>query len=195
MYAIRSYYDLVYCPATKTAAVVDPSFGPDAVLAQAEALDVKIRILLNTHGHNDHAAGNRVILEKTGVPLAVHPLDNPEADMALRDGLQVPVGKGTLQVLHTPGHTPGSVCLFTGEALITGDTLFVTRVGRADLPGSDPEALYHSLTRLAALPGDTQVFPGHHYGPTPTSTIAFERANNPFLRCPDLQSFIRLRMG
>jgi len=80
-------------------------------------------------------------------------------------------------------------------ALLTGDTLFVTHVGRADLPGSDAEALYASLQRLAAFPADTLVFPGHDYGPMPVSSIAFEREHNPYLRCPDLASFLRLRLG
>ena len=186
---------LVYCPATNVAAAVDPSFAPENLLSASERLGVQIEILFNTHGHNDHTAGNGLILEKTGARLAAHPLDLPGADRPLTDGLTVEVGGGTLRIIHTPGHTPGSVCLYTGEGLITGDTLFVTRVGRADLAGSDPAALFNSLRRLAELPGDTRVFPGHDYGPSPTSTIAFELANNPFLRCADLDSFIRLRMG
>lgn len=186
---------LVYCPATKVAAAVDPSFAPENLLSAAERLGVQIDILFNTHGHNDHTAGNGPILQKTGARLAAHPLDLPGADITLTDGLAVEVGGGTLRIIHTPGHTPGSVCLYTGEGLITGDTLFVTRVGRADLAGSDPEALFNSLRRLAELPGETRVFPGHDYGPSPTSTIEFELANNPFLQCADLDSFIRLRMG
>jgi len=98
-------------------------------------------------------------------------------------------------VLHTPGHSPGHIVLHAPGALLTGDTLFVTRVGRADLPGSDPAALYHSLRRLAGFPGDTLVFPGHDYGPRPFSTIADERRHNPYLRCPDLASFLRLRLA
>ena len=92
-------------------------------------------------------------------------------------------------------HTPGSLVFNPPGALITGDTLFVTRCGRADFTGSDPAALYHSLMRLAAFPAETQVFPGHDYGPKPHSTIAFEREHNEYLRCPDLESFITLRMG
>ena len=80
-------------------------------------------------------------------------------------------------------------------ALITGDTLFVTRCGRADFPGSDPEAMYRSLMRLAAFPPETKVFPGHDYGPKPQSTIGFEREHNEYMKCPDLESFIKLRMG
>ncbi|MDH3999293.1 MAG: MBL fold metallo-hydrolase, partial [Desulfuromonadales bacterium] len=80
-------------------------------------------------------------------------------------------------------------------ALITGDTLFVTRCGRADFPGSDPEAMYRSLQRLAAFSAETKVYPGHDYGPQPSSTIGYEREHNDYLKCPDLESFLRLRMG
>ena len=94
-----------------------------------------------------------------------------------------------------PGHTPGSLTLHPPGALITGDTLFVTFVGRADLAGSDPEALYRSLRRLAEFPAATRVYPGHDYGPQPVSTIGFEIAHNPYLQCPDLASFLKLRLG
>ncbi len=105
------------------------------------------------------------------------------------------MGQHLVQILHTPGHTPGSISLHAPGALITGDTLFVTFVGRADLPGSDPAALYRSLRRLADFPPQTRVYPGHDYGPQPVSTIAFERQHNPYLQCPDLESFLRLRLG
>jgi glyoxylase-like metal-dependent hydrolase (beta-lactamase superfamily II) len=119
----------------------------------------------------------------------------PGADIPLQEGSILSVGEGTVEILHTPGHTPGSIVLHPPGALITGDTLFVTFVGRADLAGSDPEALYHSLRRLAAFPPDTAIYPGHDYGPRPVSTVAYERENNPYLQCPDLESFLHLRMG
>ncbi len=186
---------LVYCPETRRGLGVDPSLAPERLLAKAEALGVNIEVLANTHGHHDHVAGNDVVLKATGARLAGHPLDVPAADLALTEGVQVAVGNGVVAVLHTPGHTPGSITLNPPGALITGDTLFVTRVGRADFPGSDPEALYRSLQRLAAFAPETRVYPGHNYGPQPFSTIGFEKENNPFLRCADLADFIKLRMG
>jgi len=186
---------LIYCSATLEGVAVDPSFAPEALLEQARQLGVKLELLINTHSHRDHGAGNGKVLSATGAKLAGHPLDLPSADLFLEEGNRIPLGDGTIKVLHTPGHTPGSICLHAPGLVVTGDTLFVTRVGRADLPGGDVRELYRSLRRLAGLPPETRVFPGHDYGPRPVSTIAFEREHNPYLRCPDLDSFIQLRQG
>jgi len=186
---------LVYCPETRQALVVDPSFIPGRLLQEAAALDLEIVLLANTHGHRDHIAGNAEILSATRARLAAHPTDVPQAGIHLNEGMELQLGKGTLKVMHTPGHTPGSLVFQVEDAIVTGDTLFVSRCGRADLPGSDVRALYRSLQRLKSLPDTTRVFPGHDYGPTPTSTLAWELEHNQFLRCPDLESFIALRMG
>ena len=186
---------LVYCPETLKGAAVDPSQRPELLLEKAEALAVEICLLLNTHGHQDHIAGNPLIRERTGAKLAAHPADVPQPDIALSEGAKLVLGRGILDVMHTPGHTSGSVVFNAGSYIITGDTLFVGRCGRADLPGSDVAALYDSLQRLKQLPQETRIYPGHDYGPTPTSTLGWELAHNEFLKCPDLQSFITLRMG
>lgn len=186
---------LIYCPQTLTGIAVDPSFDPAALLGAARDRGVRIEILVNTHGHRDHVAGNEAVLAATGARLAAHPLDVPGAEVRLEEGSLLQLGQSQVQILHTPGHTPGSICLHPPGALITGDTLFVTRVGRADLPGSDVEALYASLMRLSALPEDTAVYPGHDYGPVPVSSIGDERRTNPYLQCVDLAAFIRLRLG
>ena len=186
---------LVYEPATKKALGVDPSFSPESLLAAAAEHEVSLELLVNTHGHRDHIAGNEAVLAQTGARLAAHPADVPAADIPLAEGSVLHLGTEEVHILHTPGHTPGCIVLHTPGALITGDTLFVTFVGRADLAGSDPEALYHSLQRLAAFPPQTRVYPGHDYGPRPVSTVAEEKEQNPYLRCPDLQSFLNLRMG
>ncbi|PLX73793.1 MAG: hypothetical protein C0614_12625 [Desulfuromonas sp.] len=186
---------LIICQTTGKGLAIDPGRDPDPLLAAVHERKVQLEIVANTHGHQDHIAGNRKVLGTSSVILAAHPADVPRADLLLGEGTCLSVGNLTIEVLHTPGHTPGSVCFHPPGALITGDTLFVTRCGRADFPGSDPAALYRSLLRLATFPPDTQVFPGHDYGPCPHSTIAFERQHNPYLQCPDLESFLRLRMG
>ena len=186
---------LVICPQTGKALGVDPGVSPESLLSLIRSRSLTLEVLANTHGHYDHIAGNGEVLKVTGAKLAASPLDVPDADIALGEGHQLQIGTITVKVLHTPGHTPGSLAFNPPGALIVGDTLFVTRCGRADFPGSDPAALYHSLLRLAAFPPETKVFPGHDYGPKPQSTIAFEREHNAYLKCPDLESFIKLRMG
>ncbi len=187
---------LVYCPATRQGMVVDPSTAAPKILEKINELRLDILYVVNTHGHRDHTQGNRAILDETGAKIAANPLDIPDADLPLEDGSTIPIGNGQVQILHTPGHTPGSICLYIPpEGIITADTLFVTKVGRADFAGSSPEDLYASLRRLAALPAVTRVYPGHDYGPKPASTIQFEIDNNPYLKCRNLEEFIRLRMG
>lgn len=186
---------LVICPETGKALGIDPGLRPESLMTALRGRGATLEILANTHGHGDHIAGNAEVLKETGARLAAHPLDVPNADIPLREGSRLQVGSFEILVLHTPGHTPGSLVFNPPGVLITGDTLFVTRCGRADFPGSDPAALYHSLLRLAAFPPETLVFPGHDYGPRPHSTIAFERKHNAYLQCPDLESFIALRMG
>lgn len=190
-----NYSYLVFCPETLQGAAIDPSMRPEVLIAEAEQRGVKLTLLLNTHGHQDHVAGNPQILALGDIQLAADPTDVPNPDIALSEGTKIPLGHGVIEVLQTPGHTPGSVVFKTGAKIITGDTLFVSRCGRADLPGSNVEDLYNSLQRLKNLPTETRVYPGHNYGPTPTSTIGWELENNDFLKCPDLPSFIKLRIG
>lgn len=192
---LTNFSYLVYCEETKKGIAVDPSFAPETLLDAATERGVTLTLLVNTHGHRDHIAGNRDIIAATGVPLAAHPDDLPEADRPLQDGDLIEVGNGRIEILHTPGHSPGSIVLRTEAAVVTGDTLFVTRCGRADLPGSDVTQMYLSLQRLKRLPVATLVFPGHDYGPRPVSTIGQELEQNDYLRSPDLESFVRLRMG
>ncbi len=186
---------LVFCTETRKAVVVDPSLAPQAVLEVARERQLELVGLLNTHGHHDHIAGNGEILAAVRVPHWAHPLDLPDADRQLLEGTEVAVGASSIHVMHTPGHTPGSVVLQTGEGLITGDTLFVGRCGRADLPGSDVDQLYDSLQRLKRLEKSLKVYPGHDYGVRPVSTLGEELQENDFLNAVDRASFIRLRMG
>lgn len=192
---MKNFAYLICCPECGEALAVDPSFGAEALLAEIKKRGLTLTWLINTHGHNDHLVGNQQVLAATGARLAAHPLAVADADLPLEEGTTLTLGTTAIEMLYTPGHHPGHICLHLPGALITGDTLFVTRVGRADLAGSDPVALYQSLQRLAAFPGETLVYPGHDYGPQPVSTIAYERRHNPFLRCKDLESFLRLRMG
>ncbi len=167
----------------RAAMVIDPALGATApVLAAARELQVEIVLIVNTHGHWDHVADNAPLAQATGAPIAIHtadaaqlarpagalgslPWDIPpsHADRVLMEGDAVHVGATTFTVLHTPGHTPGGICLYSAawSLLISGDTLFAGSYGRYDLPGGDPGALRDSLARLAELPAATKVYPGH----------------------------------
>lgn len=186
---------LVYCPETRKGLAIDPACDPEGLFDEASRQQIEIVIVANTHGHSDHTVGNAALLASSGADLAAHPDDVPQASIPLQEGSRIAVGHGFVEILHTPGHTPGGVVFKVEDAIITGDTLFVSRCGRADLPGSDVRALFQSLQRLKALPPATRVYPGHDYGPQPVSTIGWELEHNEFIRCPDLESFIRLRMG
>jgi glyoxylase-like metal-dependent hydrolase (beta-lactamase superfamily II) len=186
---------LVVCPQTGAALGIDPGRFPESLLEVIHQRGLTLEVLANTHGHRDHIDGNERVLRETGARLAAHCDDLPAAEQHLEDGGLLKIGVVAVRVLHTPGHSPGSLTFNPPGGLITGDTLFVTRCGRADLPGGDPAALYRSLQRLAGFPDETLVYPGHDYGPQPQSTMAFERENNPYLQCPDLESFLALRMA
>jgi glyoxylase-like metal-dependent hydrolase (beta-lactamase superfamily II) len=186
---------LVICPQSGKALGIDPGVSPESLLSVVLERELTLEVLANTHGHGDHIAGNGEVLRVTGAKLAASLIDVPVAEISLSEGSQLQIGSITIDVLHTPGHTPGGLVFNPPGSLITGDILFVTRCGRADFPTSDPEAMYHSLMRLAAYPPETKVYPGHDYGPKPHSTIGFERAHNEYMKCPDLESFIKLRMG
>jgi glyoxylase-like metal-dependent hydrolase (beta-lactamase superfamily II) len=117
-----------------------------------------------------------------------------QSDLVCHDsGDRIQLGEIEVETIHTPGHTPGSQCFLLGNRLVAGDTLFVRGCGRVDLPGGDPEQMYFSLTqRLARLPDDTVLYPGHDYGPAPTSTLGEEREANLYLRVPSLRDWLRL---
>jgi hydroxyacylglutathione hydrolase len=188
--------------ATGEALVIDPAANIDGIIAQADQNKVKIQYIVNTHGHVDHIAGNLDMKNKTGAKIIIHESDaemltstpamilkmfgakqSPTADRTVGDGDIISVGGISLKVLHTPGHSPGSMSLYTEGYVFTGDTLFVGGVGRTDLPGGSSQVMARSIQqKLCTLPDDTKVMPGHNYGGAPTSTIGREKTSNPFLR-------------
>lgn len=188
---------------TQEGLFIDPADEADYLLKEAKKHGLnKIRYIVNTHCHVDHIMGNAEMKKKTGAKVVVHEEDaafltrtpaellmmfnatpSPPADIMVRDGDLIRVGSIELKVLHTPGHSPGGISLYTDGMVFTGDTLFVGSVGRTDFPGSSWKVMEASiLKKLYTLPGDTVVFPGHNYGATPTSTIQYEKLHNPFVR-------------
>ncbi len=172
---------LVGCAQTRDAWVIDPAPEVQRIVDQAEKASLRIVHIVNTHGHGDHTAGNAALKEITGAPIVIHSLDGdryPQADIFLKDENTLQLGEITFEVIHTPGHTQGGICLYAKGNLFTGDTLFVGDSGRTDLPGGDRPTLGASIRRLMELPDDTVVWPGHDYGPTTSSTIGWEKRNN-----------------
>ena len=204
-YQVFTY--VVACPQTKEAVIIDPAGEEDRLAALIKEQGVRVRFILNTHGHADHVLANEglkmMLSEKEPVPVCMHEADDRffsdsairkksekelglpppgPADIKLKDGQVVEVGTLSIEVIHTPGHTPGSVCYLIHGNLFTGDTLFVGAVGRTDLTGGSLDTLLESLEkRLIVLPRETVVWPGHDYGETPTSTIEREMEENPYI--------------
>ncbi len=196
---VNSNIYLVYDEAQRDGIIVDTGGDHQPVTEEIVRRRLKIRYILNTHGHFDHIAANAPLKAVYGVPLGIHPADrklllagggaalfglahipSPPPDLKLTDDLILQVGEWELQVIHTPGHTPGSVCFYlpAERALLTGDTLFAGSVGRTDLPGGNAQQLTASLRRLLELPPETLIYPGHGR----QSTLARELRENPWLQ-------------
>lgn len=177
------------------ALLIDPSFDPEALVARARAQGLRITHILNTHGHSDHSCGNAVAQARTGAPVAGGPGHPGPVDRVLRDGERLPFGAFHLLAWHVPGHCPDHMAFLVDEkaAGITGDLLFVGKVGGTSCD-SDARAEWDSLQRLLhGWPEHTTIWPGHDYGARPSSTLAWERDTNPFLECADVNAFIRLK--
>jgi glyoxylase-like metal-dependent hydrolase (beta-lactamase superfamily II) len=172
---------IVGCEETGKAVVIDPGPDPQQIVSEAKKQGLDIVLIVNTHGHGDHTAGNTALKEITGAKIVIHSKDAkayPRADVQLTDETRLSVGEIPFTVIHTPGHTPGGICLYAQGNLFTGDTLFVGDSGRTDLPGGHRPTLGASIRRLMVLPDDTVVWPGHDYGPTPNSTLHWEKRHN-----------------
>ncbi|MGH9868284.1 MAG: MBL fold metallo-hydrolase [Candidatus Polarisedimenticolia bacterium] len=208
--AMQNFNYVLGCGRTGQAAWIDPAWEVPRVLEAARDAGLQVTRLLITHTHPDHIEGLSEARRLTGAAVHVHALEagvargrlsDPAGVEAVSDDDLLEVGDLRIRAMHTPGHTPGATCyLAEGEAdgpgaVFTGDTLFIGRCGRTDFAGSDPEAMHRSLRRLAALPPDTLVYPGHNYADRPVSTIERESRENVHMSAPDLREFLRRRMG
>lgn len=189
----RNFAYLCADEATGEAFAVDPSFSPAVVVATAMARGWRLRYVLSTHAHSDHTNGNEEFRRLTGLAPLLLGDRCAHSGTGVTDGARFPLGQGDFTILHTPGHTPDSICILAGDALFTGDTLFVGKVG-GTWSDEDARQEYHSLhERLMCLPESTRVFPGHDYGTSPISTIGREKSTNPFLFQPDVSAFLDLK--
>jgi glyoxylase-like metal-dependent hydrolase (beta-lactamase superfamily II) len=185
---------------TREGIVIDPGAQPEEILAMVKDMDLEVKLIANTHAHIDHVMGVRGVQEATGAKFLLHSQEAasiqgaaggaarwmggavdppPEPDVLLSDGDEVEVEGVTLQVIHTPGHTPGGVCFYTEGVLFSGDTLFRGSIGRTDMPGGSYEQLMAGIVdRLLVLPDDTVVLPGH----MDETQLGIERRTNPFVQ-------------
>ncbi|MCS7113868.1 MAG: MBL fold metallo-hydrolase [Nitrososphaerota archaeon] len=175
----------------KEAAVVDPSFNADVITKILKEQNLKLKFIINTHGHGDHTAGNRELQKIFNAKIVAHKLAKIKKNISVEDGDVLKLGKTTIKVIHTPGHTQDSICLLVEGKLLTGDTLFVGDCGRTDLSGGSPKDMYDSLfNKILKLDDDIEVYPGHDYGAHPYSTIGRERKTNYTLEKRTMEEFI-----
>jgi hydroxyacylglutathione hydrolase len=196
---LQNFCEILFCPTTREAAVVDPAWEVDRLLREAETRGLRVTTALITHTHNDHIEGVGALVARTGARVVVSPREAARVRgdaTTLVDAVDrgdIAIGRCGVRALDTPGHTVGGTCFLADGYIVTGDVMFVGGCGRTDFSGGDTAALWRSLQRLAALPEETRVYPGHDYGPTPTSTLAHELRTNPYLLCQSFEEFRKLR--
>jgi hydroxyacylglutathione hydrolase len=175
--------------------LIDPSYSPDAFVQRAVEQSVTITHIINTHGHPDHINGNTKAVELTGAAVAAHVASPAGPTHVLADGQKITVGALQLQFFHVPGHAEDHLVVYEPSfgILVTGDLLFVGKVGGTTTE-QESRAEWSSLQRLlASIPDACTVWPGHDYGVRPSSSIGMERRTNPFLLCEDEAAFLRLK--
>lgn len=205
---MQNFTYLVGSRSTREVAIVDPAWDVNALLDHIAGKDYTLTAALVTHYHPDHVGGSfgghdiegiSELIARQGVKVYAHKSEADgvrkitgvsESDLVRVDsGDRLDIGKVEVEFLHTPGHTPGSQCFRIRNTLVSGDTLFINSCGRVDLPGSNPEDMYHSLQRLKDLPDDTLLLPGHNYAQVPNATLAETRAQNTYLNIKDLTTW------
>jgi len=204
---MQNFVYLIGSMGSRKIAVVDAAWEIDEILRLTAQDDMEITHAFVTHTHPDHVGGRFAGVEIEGVTellgkckakVVVHKAEaeslkglSPSDVIKAESGDKIDVGGLEIQLLHTPGHTPGSQCFLVDNRIVSGDTLFIGSCGRVDLPGSNPEQMYYSLTqKLMALPDDTILFPGHNYSDAPTSTIGKQKQSNPYFQFHSLKQFL-----
>lgn len=201
---MQNFNYLIGDPETHECAYVDPAWEVDRLLKVAKEDGFRVTKIFLTHNHFDHIEGVQKVVQETGAEVCIgsedeRPVKNGAGHLVtLTDGQEIKMGRLIVTALHTPGHTPGSICYLVKspdsplEHLFTGDTLFQGNCGRSDLPGGDPRILYKSLQELKGLDPTVKVYPGHDYGNRPVTTIKYESEHNPTLRARSFEEFDRL---
>lgn len=173
------------------AAIVDPAWEVEKLMELCDRLGLKVSYVINTHSHHDHVQGDESVAKRTGARIVMHEQSPLLKDMAVKDGDVIEIGSLKMTALYTPGHCPDHICLLVDGKLLTGDTLFVGECGRTDLAGGNSGELYDSLQKkILPLEDSIEVYPGHDYGPKPSSTIGHERKSNYTLKPRTREEFI-----
>ncbi len=210
---MQNFTYIVGCRSSRDVVIVDPAWDIDGLLRHIEEQDYRLTAALVTHYHPDHCGGSygghniegiSELIGRNPVKVYAHKSEADgvrkvtgisESDLARVDsGDRLSIGDIEVEFLHTPGHTPGSQCFRIKNTLVSGDTLFINGCGRVDLPGSNSEDMYHSLQKLASLPDDTLLLPGHNYSSVPNATMGDTRAHNTYLNIKDVNTW-KMIMG
>ncbi|MYD43081.1 MAG: MBL fold metallo-hydrolase [Gammaproteobacteria bacterium] len=205
---MQNFTYIVGSKSSREVVLVDPAWDIDALLKRLDEKDFTLSGVLVTHYHPDHVGGSMrgqgiqgvaQVMEQRPVKVYAHRLEAAgvqkvtgisKTDIkAVESGDTLDIGLIEVEFLHTPGHTPGSQCFRIKNTLVSGDTLFIDGCGRVDLPGSDSEAMYHSLEKLKTLPDDTLLLPGHNYSHVPNATMGETKAHNAYLNVKDLETW------
>ncbi|MEK6808846.1 MAG: MBL fold metallo-hydrolase [Nanoarchaeota archaeon] len=184
---------------TRESAIVDPGWEIDKIQRISRDLRLNITSILITHTHFDHINGVKALANNSNVKVYVHEkeakvfIELNDKVIPIKDKDIIKIGSLEIKVIHSPGHSNGSVCFLVDKKLITGDTIFVCACGRTDLPGGDTKQLFESLQKIANMLEDIEIYSGHDYGDVPFSTVKYEKENNPYLQCKSFEEFLALR--
>ncbi len=178
--------------ATKEAIAIDSGWEILPITKVVSEQKYRVRYVIATHQHFDHIETIGQLATKLGAELLAHESSPIKCDRRLSDGQEFKIGDHAVRIIHTPGHTEDSICIYDGRDLLTGDTLFIDAWGRTDLPGGSAEKLYHSIhDKIMRLPQETMIYPGHNYGDVPFRKLADEAKSNPILLAKSVEEFLR----
>lgn len=188
---LQNFTYILIDDSTNIGAIVDPADNLEKVFKILDRENVQIKYVINTHGHYDHVLGNAETLSKTSSKLICHESSKIKHDISIKEGDIITLGATEIKIIHTPGHASDSICLLADDKVLTGDTLFIGECGRVDLPDSNISDMYDSLmNKISNIPDNYEVYPGHDYGSSPTSTMKVEKLTNYTLKPRTKSEFI-----